>query len=158
MTFFLVNILLAFLWASFQQFRPLDFVAGFLLGYGIIWLTRSWMGAEAARYVGRVPDFVAFLGFYLSEIVVSTFVVVRALFRDQSTLRPGIIAYPLEAKTELEIVLLNNLMVMTPGSVGVDLSEDRSTLYVHFLDVPDADIARERIRTGLERRLLKVLR
>jgi GTP-binding protein len=30
MTFFLINILLAFLWASFQQFRPMDVVIGFM--------------------------------------------------------------------------------------------------------------------------------
>ncbi len=41
MTFFLINILLAFLWASFQQFRPFDVVIGFALGYGLIWLTRD---------------------------------------------------------------------------------------------------------------------
>jgi multicomponent Na+:H+ antiporter subunit E len=158
MIYFLVNIILAFLWASFQRFRPLDVVIGFALGYGIIWLTRSWLGDGAGRYVWRVPGFFGFLAYYLSELVQSTSGVVSALFRDQSTLRPGIIAYPLRAETDLEIVLLNNLLVMTPGTLGVDLSPDRKTLYVHFLDVPDADKACQRIQNGLERRLLEVLR
>ncbi len=158
MTYFLVNIILAFLWASFQQFRPLDVVVGFALGYGIIWLTRDWLGEDASRYIQRVPTFLRFLGYYLSELTTSTLDVVKALFRDQTTLRPGIVAFPLEAQTELEIVLLNNLLALTPGTLGVDLSPDQKTLYIHFLDVPDADSARMRIRNGLERRLLEVLR
>ncbi len=158
MTIFLINILLAFLWASFQQFRPLDVVTGFALGYGIIWLTQAWLGSSATRYIQRVPTFLRFTGYYLAELVTSTWQVIRALFLPQSSLRPGIVAFPLEARTDLEIVLLNNLLVMTPGTLGVDLSPDRHTLYIHFLDIPDPDAARLRITQGLERRLLEVLR
>ena len=158
MTYFLVNMLLALLWAALQQFRPIDLIGGFILGYALIWVTRNWLGREAILYSGRIPKFIAFLLYYIGELFQATWEVTRALFRDQSTLRPGIIAYPLEAKTELEIVLLNNLLVFTPGTLGVDLSPDRTLLYVHFLDAPDAEEARQRIRTGLERRLLEVLR
>ncbi len=158
MTFFLINILLAFLWASFQQFRPFDVLIGFVLGYGLIWLTRDWLGDSAPRYLQRVPTFIRFLIYYLSELISSTWGVILALFRDQATLRPGIVAFPLQAQTDLEIVLLNNLLVLTPGTLGVDLSPDRKTLYIHFLDIPDADAERQRITHGLERRLLEVLR
>ncbi len=158
MTFFLINILLAFLWASFQQFRPFDVVIGFALGYGLIWLTRDWLGDSAPQYIQRVPTFIRFLIYYLSELMSSTWGVILALFRDQATLRPGIVAFPLQAQTDLEIVLLNNLLVLTPGTLGVDLSPDRKTLYIHFLDIPDVDTERQRITHGLERRLLEVLR
>lgn len=158
MTYFLVNILLAFLWASLQQFRPIDLIGGFILGYGLIWMSHNWLGEEAARYAWRMPLLIGFLIYYLGELLLATWEVIRALFRDQSTLHPAIIAYPLEANTDLEIVLLNNLIMLTPGSMGVDLSPDRKVLYVHFLDAPDPEEARNRIRTGLERRLLEVLR
>jgi multicomponent Na+:H+ antiporter subunit E len=158
MTYFLINLLLAMLWASLQQFRPLDLAGGFLLGYVLIWITRNWLGDDANRYSRRMPVFVAFLIYYSGELVKATWDVIRALFRDQSTLRPAIIAYPLEAKSDLEIVLLNNLLVLTPGTLGVDLSPDRKTLYIHFIDAPDADHAREAIRNGLEKRLLEVVR
>ncbi len=105
-----------------------------------------------------MPTFIRFLIYYLSELVSSTWGVILALFRDQATLRPGIVAFPLQAQTDLEIVLLNNLLVLTPGTLGVDLSPDRKTLYIHFLDIPDADVERQRITHGLERRLLEVLR
>jgi multicomponent Na+:H+ antiporter subunit E len=153
-----VNILLALLWAALHAFRPIDFVGGFFLSYVLIWLVRDWLGESAARYTRWMPTFVGFLLFYLRELVVSTLDVINAVFRDQSTLRPGIIAFPLEARTDLEIALLNNLLSFTPGTLGVDVSEDRKTLYVHVIDVPDPDAMREKIKTGLERRLLEVLR
>jgi multicomponent Na+:H+ antiporter subunit E len=158
MTFFLVNLLLALLWAALQEFRPLDLVGGFLIGYALIWLTRDWLGPKASRYAMRVPVFLSFLIYYLGELVSATWDVTRALFRDQASLKPGIIAFPLSAKTDLEIVLLNNLLVLTPGTLGVDLSPDNATLYIHIIDVPDPDAARQKIKTGLERRLLEVLR
>lgn len=158
MTFFLVNVLLALLWAALQQFRPIDLMGGFLIGYALIWLSRNWLGEDAGRYTRRMPIFVRFLIYYFGELVSSTIEVTTALFANQKTLKPGIIAFPLTARTDLEIALLNNLLIFTPGTLGVDLSPDRRILYVHVINVPNADEMRWKIKTGLERRLLEVLR
>lgn len=158
MTFFLANLLLALLWASLQLFRPFDIITGFVLGYVLLWLTRNWLGPDSAHYVRRMPIFVWFLGYYFKELVLSTWEVTVALFSDQSTLKPAIVALPLDAKTDLEIVLLNNLLIFTPGTLGVHLSADRSTLYVHIIDVKDVEAICAKIKNGLERRLLEVLR
>lgn len=158
MSFFLVNLLLALLWAALQAFRPVDLVGGLLVGYALIWLTRNWLGDDACRYAMRVPRFLGFLIYYLKELFVSTWDVTVALFKNQSTLRPGIIAYPLDVETDFEIVLFNNLLLFTPGTLGIHLSPDHKTLYIHIIDVPDAESARQKIKTGLERRLLEVLR
>lgn len=158
MTYFLVNLLLALLWAALHLFRPIDFVNGFVLGYLILVLGQNWFGEGATPYVRRIPLFLRFILFYIRELVTSTLGVVRALFRDQSKLRPGIIAFPLEAQTDMEIVLLNNLLSLTPGTLGVGLSADRKLLYVHVIDVPDPEAMCASIRNGLERRLLEVLR
>jgi len=158
MSFFLVNLLLALLWAALQAFRPVDLVGGLLVGYALIWLTRDWLGDDARRYALRAPRFVGFLIYYLKELFVSTWDVTVALFKNQSTLRPGIIAYPLDVETDFEIVLFNNLLLFTPGTLGIHLSPDHKTLYIHIIDVLDAESARQKIKTGLERRLLEVLR
>lgn len=158
MNFFLLNLLLGLLWASLHEFRPIDLLGGFLIGYALIWISRNWLGEESVRYVKRMPNLLRFLLYYCGEVLESTWNVILAEFRNPSSLKPGIIAYPLEAKSDLEIVLLNNLLVLTPGTLGVDLSPDRRTLYIHIIDVPDPDIARQKIKDGLERRLLEALR
>lgn len=158
MTFFLLNLLLAILWASLQLFRPFDLVSGFMIGYLLLYLTRDWLGEGARSYSLKMPTFVRFLLYYFKELVVSTWEVTVALFSDQSTLRPGIIAMPLDARTDFEIVMLNNLLIFTPGTLGVHLSPDRTTLYVHVIDMTDAETMCAKIKSGLERRLLEVLR
>ena len=88
MSYFLVNVLLALLWASLQQFRLIDFVSGFVLGYGLIWTTREWAGGGGRRYTLRVIQIIRFMFYYLGELIVSTWDVTKAIFRDQSKLRP----------------------------------------------------------------------
>jgi multicomponent Na+:H+ antiporter subunit E len=39
---------------------------------------------------------------------------------------------------------------MTPGSLSVDVSADRSTLYVHVMRVEDPDTVRREIKGTLE--------
>lgn len=158
MIYFLVNLLLALLWAVLQAFRPVDVFGGLVLGYAAIFLSRNWLGPDAIRYVYRVPRLILFGFYYLGELISSALTVMRALFRDQTTLRPGIIAFPLDARTDFEIVLLNCLISMPPGTLGVAVSPDRRTLYIHVIDVPDIEATQQSIKNGLERRLLEVLR
>jgi multicomponent Na+:H+ antiporter subunit E len=73
-------------------------------------------------------------------------------------MRPAIIAIPLDARTDVEITLLSNLIALTPGSLGLDVSDDRSVLYVHGMFVDDPEAFCREIKDGLERRLLELLR
>jgi multicomponent Na+:H+ antiporter subunit E len=75
-------------------------------------------------------------------------------------MRPGVIAVPLDAKTDAEITLLANLITLTPGTLSLDLSPDRGVLYVHtmYIDQDDVERARRQIKDNLERRVLELLR
>lgn len=83
----------------------------------------------------------------------------RAPLAPESYLCPGVIAVPLDARTDLEITLLANLITLTPGSVSLDLSPDKRVLYVHamYIDGGDIEAYRRSIKEGLERRVLELL-
>jgi multicomponent Na+:H+ antiporter subunit E len=49
------------------------------------------------------------------------------------------------------------LINLTPGSVALDVSEDRKVMYVHVMYMVSADAARAEIKTGFERRVLQLL-
>jgi multicomponent Na+:H+ antiporter subunit E len=72
--------------------------------------------------------------------------------------RPGIVAIPLDAKTDAEITVLANLITLTPGTLSIDVSDDRRTLYVHALFVDDAASLVRDIKQSLERRVLEAMR
>lgn len=71
-------------------------------------------------------------------------------------LAPAIFAYPLTVKTDREITLLANLITLTPGTLSVDISEDRRTLYIHALELRDKDEVIASIRNGFEARIIQV--
>jgi multicomponent Na+:H+ antiporter subunit E len=72
--------------------------------------------------------------------------------------RPGIVGIPLSARSDLEILLVANLISLTPGTLSINLSEDRRILYVHVMFLDDPAHFRESIKDGLERRVLEVTR
>jgi len=84
----------------------------------------------------------------------------RAPLAQESYVCPGVIAIPLDARTDIEITLVANLITLTPGSVSLDLSEDRKVLYIHamYIDGGDVEAYRRSVKEGLERRVLELLR
>ena len=84
----------------------------------------------------------------------------RAPLAAESYVCPGVVAIPLDARTDAEITLLANLITLTPGSVSLDLSEDKRVLYVHamYIDGGDVEAYRRSVKEGLERRVLELLR
>jgi len=53
---------------------------------------------------------------------------------------------------------LANLLTLTPGTLSLDVSDDGRVLYIHAMFIDDPESFRRRIKDGLERRLLEVLR
>lgn len=102
---------------------------------------------------------VTFGGWYLLELVLSSLRIARAVLAPLKGLRDGWIEIPLRMERDGEIALFANLITLTPGTMTVDVSEDRRTLFVHALltERDDADeIARE-ISVDFQSRVLALL-
>jgi multicomponent Na+:H+ antiporter subunit E len=99
-----------------------------------------------------------FAGFYTLEVVRSNLRVAIDVVTPVSRAQPGVVAVPLDATTDAEITLLANLITMTPGSLSVDVSDDRSVIYVHSMFIGDPDAFRKSIKDDFERRVLELLR
>ncbi|MEO8683865.1 MAG: Na+/H+ antiporter subunit E, partial [Devosia sp.] len=52
--------------------------------------------------------------------------------------------------------LLANLITLTPGTLSIDVSDDRSVLYVHALMLGDRAALLASIASGFERRIKAV--
>jgi multicomponent Na+:H+ antiporter subunit E len=106
----------------------------------------------------KLPRLVLFIGFYLKALVLASLRVAHDALTPTHYMRPAMLAIPLEARTDFEILLLANLITMTPGSVSIEVSEDRRVLFVHAMYVEDPDAVRREIKASLERRVLELLR
>ncbi|WP_438749513.1 Na+/H+ antiporter subunit E [Pararhizobium sp. O133] len=152
MTFLVTNLFLALVWASVSgSFSPHNLVLGFAVGALSLALVRGQLAASLP--IVRPLKLLLLTGLFFRELWLSAFKVAILVMRPNMRLRPGIFAYPLALTRDFEITLLANLITLTPGTLSVDVSEDRKTLYVHALDCRDPAAERRAISTGFERRI-----
>lgn len=157
MKLFVSNILLALTWTMLMgTFSPENFLGGFLLGYMLLYLTRFGMGET--KYFSKVWQAFSFLAFFLKELVLSNLRVAYDVITPSYNMRPAVLAIPLDVKTPIEITLLANLITLTPGTLSLDISDDRKVLYVHAMFVRDPQEVRDSIKNGFERRVIELLR
>ena len=157
MNLFLLNIFLALGFSAvLGQLNFSGFIAGFVVGYLALWLSKPLYGNT--RYFERLPKVLGLITFFGKELLISNVKVLWDVITPQHISRPGIIAIPLDARTDAEIMLVANLISLTPGTLSLDLSENRRLLYVHVMFLDDIDQMRRQIKQGLERRVLEVMR
>jgi len=94
------------------------------------------------------------------DLVVSSLQVAKTVLSPRDAARPRFVTVPLaRARSDLEITMVANYITLTPGTLTVDVSPDRSTLLVHALLAGETgDDVRADIREGIEPRVVRVTR
>jgi multicomponent Na+:H+ antiporter subunit E len=151
------NIALMLIWVALTgAFTGANLLLGFFLGYLILGLALRDK-PEFAKYVGKVPKFFGFIGYFFWELLVSNLKVAYDVLTPTHHMCPGVIAMPLEASTDGEITIVANLISLTPGTLSLDVSTDRKVLYIHVMYLVDREEVIRSIKS-LEARALEVLR
>jgi multicomponent Na+:H+ antiporter subunit E len=154
----LANILLALAWAALQgEFSLRTLLTGQVLGYLVLLALVRGGVLRQSPYIGRVHRVLGLIAYFLWELVQANLRLAIDVATPKYHMKPGIIAVPLDATTDGQILLLSMLINTTPGSVALDVSPDRKTLYVHVMYMSTPDAARDDIKKGFERRVLGVL-
>ena len=150
MNTFGLNIILAIAWVAFTGSVSLvGLITGFVIGYGALWLIQPLIGTST--YFRRVTAWVKLLIMFHYELIVSSFAVAMDVLTPKHRSRPAIIEVPLDVKTDTGILLVTNLISLTPGTLSLDVSEDRKTLLVHAMFADDPDALRKSLKDGMER-------
>ena len=146
------SILLALAWAALQGEMTLgNLVAGYVVGYAILeLLTRG--GVMHSTLASRTRHAIGLGAFFAWELLLANFRVAVDVLRGHR-IEPAVVAIPLDVTGDGEILLLSMLINITPGSVTIDLSDDRRTLYVHVMHMKTADETRREIKSGFEHRI-----
>ena len=157
MSAFVWNVALAAMWAfASVDLSPGNFAVGYAVGFGALWLARDLLGETT--YFARIPRLVGFLAYFLWELLLANLRVAYDVVTPRHHMRPGIIALPLDARTDLEITLLANVISLTPGTLSLDVSADRRVLYIHSMYIGDVENDKRKLKQGFERRILELLR
>ena len=146
------SILLALIWAALQgELSLVHLTVGYVVGYVILAVLAAG-GVMPSTLLSRTADALGLAAFFARELVVANFRVAADVLRGHS-IEPAVVAIPLDVTSDGEILLLSMLINITPGSVTIDLSDDRRTLYVHVMHMASADRTRRDIKDGFERRV-----
>lgn len=151
MNIFGFNIMLAVVWAALTGgFSLVNLVFGFVMGSAALYMSKSlFPGCDL--YFKRVWRWTKLIVLFLYELVASSIQVVWDVLTPDHRARPRIISMPLDVQSEMEVLLLTNMISLTPGTLCLDVTEDGKTLYIHAMFGDDPDEIRRQIKQGMER-------
>jgi multicomponent Na+:H+ antiporter subunit E len=99
---------LAMIWAALTDtFTGGGLFAGFILSYLVlIFVFRQH--PDVRKYRQQVPRFISFMVFFTKELIMANLKVAYDVLTPTNLMKPGVIAMPLRAETDMEITILAN--------------------------------------------------
>lgn len=151
------NLLLGIAWVLLSgDFSGVNLLVGMVFGYITLVLIEPHLDALKG-YPARIPRMARFLGFFVKELIQANLRVAFDILTPPWHMKPGVIAFPLAARTEMEITLVANLISLTPGTLSLDVSDDRKVLYIHAMFLDDEEELRRNLKE-MEHRALELFR
>lgn len=155
MRFFLLNILLAVLWMLMWGFFDLySLAAGFALGYLLLGIVSRTVPGHGYGVKGwRLLSFTAY---FLQILIKANLQVAREIITPGFQMTPRIIRYPVDGMNDFQITSFANAITLTPGTLSLDVSDDKRYLYVHCMyakDRRDAVKALDELRHRMNKEL-----
>jgi multicomponent Na+:H+ antiporter subunit E len=74
-----------------------------------------------------------YLIYFIKELVISNVRVGADILRKKPLFNPALVKVPLKLKNPWAIMLYANSITLTPGTISVDVSEDKKSIYIHTL-------------------------
>ncbi|WP_208347319.1 Na+/H+ antiporter subunit E [Pseudaestuariivita rosea] len=151
MNLFGLNAVLAFMWAFLTGSLTIPSLGiGFVFGYAALWLIQPLLGGPNP-YFRKVYYWLRLIVMFHYELIVSSLAVVWDVITPQQLSRPGLVHMPLDVTSDTGIFLVTNLISLTPGTLSLDVSEDRKTLIVHAMFADDPVAVCRTLKSGMER-------
>lgn len=159
MWFYIINFLIAILATTVLHSEVEIFHASglltltaFLLLILVLWLLAAVYSRKRFRQFASI---IHLTFFFLKELVIANLRVSYEVLTPKNSLKPAIISVPLTVDTELEIMVLANMITLTPGTLSIDVAEDQQHLYVHTLYTDESlEVFRQNIKQGFEKKIL----
>lgn len=111
---------------------------------------------QLTKWPSRIAHAASLAVFFAWAMIVANIRVAMDVLRPHTSIQPAVVAVPLDVTSDAEILLLSMLINITPGSVTVDLADDRRTLYVHVMHMVSPEASRHEIKNGFEQRVKRL--
>ncbi|MCY8511477.1 Na+/H+ antiporter subunit E [Bacillus mojavensis] len=153
----LLNVFLAFCWMFLSNDgSAAGFITGFILGMISLFFFRRFLAHPF--YLWKIFSIIKLFLIFIRELYLANVSVLKTVLSPKLDIKPGIFAFKTELTTDWEITLLSLLITLTPGTLVMDISDDRTILYIHAMDIEDAEKAIFDIRESFEKAIQEVSR
>ena len=113
-----------------------EILVGFILSLIVGFVARNIFAKEDFRMLNPVRwlMFIAYVigPFFVGLTKANIDVAYRVI---TGKINPGIVKISPDLKTDLGITMLANSITLTPGTLSVDIDEDKNDLYIHWINV-----------------------
>ncbi|WP_082233760.1 Na+/H+ antiporter subunit E [Halobacillus massiliensis] len=158
MTFQIVlNIIIAIMWMFLSESYTFStFAVGYILGITLLFLMNRFTSGRF--YFQSIISIIKLVLLFIRELILSNIDIVKLVYKPKIDVKPGIFGLPTELKKEWEITLLANLISLTPGTLSLEVSEDKSTIFIHAMDIQDLESSIREIKETFEKAIMEVSR
>jgi multicomponent Na+:H+ antiporter subunit E len=152
-------IFLPLIWMALTgNFSAVNFLLGFVIGSLALFFSHpAGESVPLFFYLRKTFLWMKFSGFFLLELLAASLRVAYDVLTPRHHMRPAVLAIPLDLQSDLEITFFANLITLTPGTLSLDVSDDRRTLYIHAMYIDDVQKFKDNIKNNLERRIMELL-
>lgn len=149
-------VFFAFAWLGMtSDLSPGNFAEGMVLGLIVTVLARP--RSSTSHVVHRAVWTGRLLIFFIRQLAIANVEMASVIiFKKREDIRPAVVAIPLDTKTDFGIMMLGNLITLTPGTLTLDVSDDKKVMYVHTIALNDVASFRRSIKDGFERYVIEV--
>jgi multicomponent K+:H+ antiporter subunit E len=149
------SVLVLITWMVQGDWRsPGYWLLGLVLAWTLPYLTRR-LWEERIR-VQSVPRMLAYILLVIWDVFLSNMRVTWLILTQSQRLHPVLVKVPLTLRDTYGIATLAATISYTPGTVAVDVSDDRTHLLVHVFHTHDPRSVVQEIKSRYERRLLEI--
>jgi len=158
MSMLILSGALSILWVlATEEFAPFNFFVGAVIGYAVLHVSGARPTLAALR-PSRVLRLLGLVAYFFRELILANLTMAYYTLAPLDRIKPAIVRVPLEPMSQRELMVLANLITLTPGTLSVETTPDLRSLYIHSMYVDDVEAFRQSIKTGFERRVLEAMR
>ncbi|WP_414043646.1 Na+/H+ antiporter subunit E [Macrococcus animalis] len=131
-----------------------NMLLGYLFGIIGIFIMRPFL--PGGFYLLPFIKVISLFGIFIIELFKANLSVLKIVMSPKIDIQPAFFMYPTDLRKDWEISLLSLLITLTPGTVVVAVSDDKSKLYIHAIDFSDLDSEVKGIKYSFEKAIKEI--
>lgn len=149
-----LNLAIAVAWAAAAgSFDVVNLLLGYAAGFVALRAFAEVYGGSS--YHARVIAALRLGAYFAWDLTRSSLRVAHAVIVGGDP-RARFVRMKLDVKGDFGITTTANLISLTPGTLSVDVSDDRSELLIHAMFADDPEEVCQGLKDGIERRVMRV--